>query len=826
MDYPFKSIEKKWQKIWEDKRIFYVSESSEKPKYYILSMFPYASGVLHMGHISNYSISDALVRYKIMNGYNVLQPMGYDAFGLPAENYAIENNSHPRITTENNAKIMDEQFKQVGFGYDWNRKISTCEPEYYKWNQWFFLKMYEKGLVYRKKSYVNWCPDCRTVLANEQVEDGKCWRCGTEVSQKEMEQWFIKITNYAEELLDQSQLQYWPERVKIMQKNWIGKSYGTEIFFKMVDSGERIDVFTTRADTIFGCTYIVLAPEHPLVHKLIQNNSYKGKIEKFIHRVINESKIVRSAEDNVKEGIFTGQYAINPVNNENVPIYIANYVLMEYGTGAIMAVPAHDQRDFEFAKKYNLPMKIVIQNKDRTLDLKTMTSAYVEEGVLVNSAQFDGMNNIKAIKSISEWMESEKIGKMTISYRLRDWGISRQRYWGTPIPIIRCPKCGDVPVPEKDLPVELPFNVEVGKTRQNPLKSVPEFVHTTCPKCGGYAERETDTMDTFFDSSWYYVRYADPHNHNMPFDSKKANYWVPVDQYIGGIEHATMHLLYVRFFHKFMRDLGMVNSDEPCIRLLTQGMVTKDGAKMSKSKGNVVDPQYIIDQYGADTVRVFMLFSSPPDKDKEWKDESVKGASRFLNRVWRLIDEQKDFLKSVHQDYDKNANISSELKKLRYSTHFTIKKVTEDIEERMQFNTAIAAIMQHLNNIQSYYIIDENDLTEIAIYKEAIEIIPYLLVPFAPHISEELWQMLGHKKILLETEWPKYEPEFLKTEEITYVIQINGKLRSKITVSADSDEDLVKEKALANYKIQKYITGKEIIKIIVVPNKLVNIVSK
>ena len=826
MEYPFQKIEKKWQKVWEQKRLFYVTEQEKKPKYYLLSMFPYPSGALHMGHVSNYSIADAIARYKIMHGYKVLQPMGYDSFGLPAENCAIENNSHPKITTYQNIEKMRAQFHAVGFGYDWNREIITCDEEYYRWNQWIFLKMYEKGLIYRKSSFVNWCPYCKTVLANEQAEYGYCWRCDTKVEQREIEQWFIKITDYAEELLDHSNLENWPQRVITMQKNWIGKSFGTEIFFKIAESNEIIPVFTTRPDTIFGCTYMVLAVEHPLVKKLKITSPNEKEIDKFVNRIINEDKILRTDKDTEKEGVFTGKYAINPVNNKKIPIWVGNYVVMEYGSGAVMCVPAHDQRDFEFAHKYKLPIKIVIQNWDQSLELEEMKAAYVDDGIMSNSKQFDGMKSREAIDKVSEWMELKSIGKKTINYRLRDWGISRQRYWGTPIPIIYCDKCGIVPVSENELPVKLPENVKVGKTTQNPLITVSDFVNTYCPKCGAPAKRETDTMDTFFDSSWYYARFCDPQNDKFPFDKEIASHWLPVDQYIGGIEHACMHLLYARFFHKFFRDIGLVYTDEPFSNLLTQGMVTKDGAKMSKSKRNAVDPQPFIDRYGSDTIRVFMLFASPPEKDVEWNDEGAKGAFRFLNRIWVLVSEKKEFLIHCPKEYDKDIEISQSLRNLRYSTHNTIKKVTQDIEDKMQFNTAIASIMEHLNNVTSMKTDENSSDIEKAIYRESIEAIPKLLSPFAPHIAEELWEMLGHKQSILESNWIIYNEKFLIQNEVLYVIQINGKIRGKIVVEVDTTNEEVKKLALADKKVRTYIEGKEIKKVIVVPKKLVSFVVK
>jgi leucyl-tRNA synthetase len=838
MEYPFEKIEKKWQKIWSEKKIFNAEDFSKKPKYYVLSMFPYPSGALHMGHVSNYSIADAISRYKMMQGYNVMQPMGYDSFGLPAENCAIEQNSHPRKTTDENIRIMQNQFDSIGFGLDWEREVSTCHSDYYRWGQWLFKKMYEKGLVYKKTSFVNWCDSCQTVLANEQVEDGKCWRCETVVRQKELEQWFFKITDYAEELLDFSKVIDWPERVKTMQTNWIGKRFGTEMRFKLEDSDDIIKVFTTRPDTIFGCTFMAIPPEHPLMIKWLENAN--SEIRQFCNKVMNEDKITRTAEDTTKEGIFTGRYALNPVNGKKVQIWVTNYVLLDYGTGAVMAVPAHDQRDFEFAKKYNISIKIVIQNPEKSLVLEEMTEAYIEPGILVNSTQFDGMESVASQKAITDWMTEQKTGKHTITYKLRDWGISRQRYWGTPIPIVYCEKCGTVLVPDEDLPVKLPEDVQLGKTTQNPLLSAKEWVNTTCPKCGGAARRETDTMDTFVDSSWYFARYADAKNDKIPFDKEKADYWLPVDQYIGGIEHAVMHLMYARFFHKFMRDIGLVSSDEPFARLLTQGMVTKDGAKMSKSKGNVVDPQYIIDRYGADTVRVFMLFASPPEKDVEWNDEGVKGAFRFLNRVYNLFtykDEFRDQLKMIKENSNStnisgNESIRSYFKKLRFSTHHLIKKVREDIEERMHFNTAISAIMEHLNKLNlnmflgDLYPEEEMNTIEKSIYAKACAVIPRLLYFFAPHISEELWKMIGHENLVHEYGIPEYNPEYLIKDEVTYVVQIMGKIRGKLEVPTDISQEDIKKLALEIENVKKHLEGKEVKKIIVVPKKLVSIVAK
>ncbi|MCF7792992.1 MAG: leucine--tRNA ligase [Candidatus Cloacimonetes bacterium] len=826
MEYPFAKIEKKWQNIWQKNKIFNASNNSDKKKYYVLSMFPYPSGALHMGHVSNYSIGDAIARYKLMQGFNVMQPMGYDAFGMPAENFAIQHNSHPKITTEENIEIMRKQFDMIGFGLDWDREVSTCRPDYYKWGQWFFKKMYENGLAYKKSSFVNWCDDCQTVLANEQVEEGKCWRCDSTVRQKELEQWFFKITKYADELLNFSGVIDWPQRVKTMQTNWIGKSFGTNIHFKLENADDIITVFTTRPDTIFGCSFMALPPEHPLVTRWLKDEPADSEFTRFCEKVINEDKITRSAEDTTKEGIFSGRFAINPVNGEKVQIWVTNYVLMDYGTGAVMAVPTHDQRDFEFARKYDIPMKIVIQNPDKSLILEEMTEAYIEPGTLVNSKQFDGMDSVESKKAISNWMQENGMGEETITYRLQDWGVSRQRYWGNPIPIIYCDKCGEVLVPDKDLPVLLPDNVELGKTTQNPLLSVPEWVNTTCPKCSGKAKRETDTMDTFVDSSWYFARYADADNEEMPFAKENADYWLPVDQYIGGIEHAVMHLMYARFFHKFMRDIGMVSCDEPFARLLTQGMVTKDGAKMSKSKGNVVDPQYIVDRYGADTVRVFMLFASPPDKDVEWSDEGVKGAFRFLNRVWRIFEDKIDLIKNNVIPGGVEGSISSPLKDLRFSTHHLIKKVREDIEERMHFNTAIAAIMEHLNKVYGINETEKLNDAEKVIFAEACAVIPRLLYFFAPHISEELWKMMGNETLVHEAGIPEYNPEYLVKDEVTYVIQVMGKLRGKIDVPVDMPQEEIKKMALEVENVQKYIEGKKVHKVIVVPKKLVSIVAK
>jgi leucyl-tRNA synthetase len=826
MEYPFGKIEKKWQEKWDKNHIFNAKQDTEKEKYYVLSMFPYPSGALHMGHVSNYSIGDAISRFKMMQGYNVMQPMGYDAFGMPAENFAIKHNSHPKITTEDNIDVMKDQFTRMGFGFDWKRELSTCRPDYYKWGQWFFKKMYEKNLIYKKKSFVNWCDSCQTVLANEQVEDGRCWRCGSNVRQKELEQWFVKITEYADELLDFSKVISWPERVKAMQTNWIGKSIGTEIDFKVENSEQVLSVFTTRPDTIFGVTFMALAPEHPFITEMLTQDNVDENLKIFCEKVMNDDKINRSNEDNIKEGYFTGKYCINPVNGNKIQIWVTNYVLTDYGTGAVMAVPAHDQRDFDFAKKYKIPMIIVIQNKAQNLNLESMSEAFIEVGSLVNSEEFNGMNSNKAKEKITNWIADNNYGRKTTNFRLRDWGISRQRYWGNPIPIIYCEKCGIQLVPDKDLPVLLPDNIQIGKTTQNPLLSVEDWVNVTCPKCGGPAKRETDTMDTFVDSSWYFARYTDPKNNQKAFDEKNADYWLPVDQYIGGIEHACMHLLYARFFHKFMRDINLVKTDEPFARLLTQGMVTKDGAKMSKSKGNVVNPKDYIDRYGADTVRTFMLFASPPEKDVEWSDKGVKGAFRFLNRIWRIFEDNIDLLRNYQDEYSKSETVSKEIENLRISTHKTVKKVLDDINERLQFNTAIAAVMEHLNKIYSIRNIENLRETEKKVFVESCLIIPRLMYPFAPHISEEIWEMTGHDKFIYEYGVPKFKKEFLKSNEVTYVIQVMGKIRGKLIVSNGTDKSEIEKKAVELENVQKHINGKIIKKIIVVPNKLVSIVVK
>ncbi len=813
--YDPQAIELKWQRYWEEKGIFRVEEDPSKPKYYLLEMFPYPSGRLHMGHIRNYSIGDVVARYKRMQGFNVLHPMGWDAFGLPAENAAIEHGVHPARWTYDNIAYMRKQLKRMGFSYDWDREFATCDPSYYRWEQLFFLKMYERGLAYRRKAEVNWCPGCETVLANEQVEAGRCWRCGSEVEKRQLEGWFFKITDYAEELLEWCDrlLEGWPERVITMQKNWIGKSHGVEVDFPLEDGGRSIRVFTTRVDTIYGATFMVLAPEHPLVEELSQGTPQEEEVRRFVERVKRQDLIERSSEGAEKEGVFLGVYCRNPMTGRRMPVWTANFVLMEYGTGAIMAVPAHDQRDFEFAKKYGLDIVVVIRPPDRELRPEEMEEAYIEDGIMVNSGPFDGMPNREAIERIAELLEERGIGRRTVNYRLRDWGISRQRYWGAPIPIIYCPRCGTVPVPEEDLPVELPLDVKI-TGKGSPLEQLESFVRTRCPRCKGEARRETDTMDTFVESSWYFARYCCPDNHEAPFD-ERVKYWMPVDQYIGGIEHAVLHLLYARFFTKVLRDLGFLDFDEPFRRLLTQGMVIKDGAKMSKSKGNIVDPDDMIARYGADTTRLFILFAAPPEKDLDWKEEGVEGCFRFLQRLWRLFQEAIPRAK----DETPQGELSPQEAEFRRRTHRAIKKVTEDIE-RFHFNTAIAAVMEWTN-----YLYDAlKQEVSPALWHEALRTLCLLLHPFVPHITEELWVAIGMEPSLIDQPWPRYDPKAVKAEEILIVVQVNGKVRDRIMVPADAPEEEIKRRALETPGVKRHTEGKQIRRVIYVPGRLVNVV--
>ncbi|UMZ72889.1 leucine--tRNA ligase [Natranaerofaba carboxydovora] len=810
-------VESKWQNIWEEKNNYQADIDDKKKKYYVLEMFPYPSGKLHMGHMRVYSIGDVLARFLRMNGYNVLHPMGWDAFGLPAENAAIENKTHPSKWTYENIKHMREQLKSLGTSYDWRREVTTCSPEYYKWTQWMFLKLYQNGLAYKKKAPVNWCPECVTVLANEQVENGICWRCGSNVENKELSQWFFQITDYADRLLDDlEKLEGWPERVKTMQENWIGRSEGAEIYFDVEGFDDtKISTFTTRPDTLYGVTYMVLAPEHPLVKSLVEGTDKDKEVREFVDRITSLEEDERTSEKAEKEGIFTGKYAINPVNNKKVPILVGNYVLMEYGTGAVMGVPAHDQRDFEFAKKYDLP---IIQVISSTGEIEELEEAYTEEGVLVNSDEFDGMNSNKAIKEITNYLEKNNWGKGTKTYRLRDWLVSRQRYWGAPIPVVYCDSCGTIPVPEEDLPVELPDDVQFHEESKGILENHEGFYKTTCPGCGKEATRETDTMDTFVCSSWYFMKYCSPNTETEPFEKEDLDYWMPVDQYIGGIEHAVLHLLYARFFTKVMYDLGYTKAEEPFSRLLAQGMVNKDGAKMSKSKGNVVSPDEIIEKYGADTGRLFILFASPPEKDLDWTDEGVEGAHRFLHRVYRLIFNNKDAKKeTIPEELDK------EDKEYYRMIHHTIKKVTEDISERFNFNTAISAIME-LVNATGQYLGSKKPLEPLV--REGLETIVILLSPFTPHIGEELWEQLGYESSVHELSWPEYNPSALVVDEVELAVQINGKVRDHLVVSSDLEEDKIKEVCLEQDKVKRHIEGKELKKVIVIPNKIVNIVCK
>ncbi|MBU1007432.1 MAG: leucine--tRNA ligase, partial [Candidatus Omnitrophica bacterium] len=810
--YFFKEIEAKWQKRWEKQKLFKMDPDSPRDKYYCLMMFPYPSSALHVGHGRNYIIGDVVARYKIMRKFNVLAPMGWDAFGLPAENAAIKSGIHPKESTLNNIKTMKKQLNAWGVGYDWSREITSCMPDYYKWTQWMFIQLYKKGLAYKKKASVNWCPSCQTVLANEQVVDGGCERCSSQVELRSLEQWFFKTTAYAQRLLDDlGLLKDWPERVKTMQKNWIGRSEGVEIDFKVADSDITLKCFTTRVDTIFGATYMVLASEHPLAADLAKDSQNKDEIKKFTEEVRKESLLERVSADAEKKGVFTGRYVINPVNNKKIPLWISNYVLMEYGTGAVMAVPSHDQRDFEFAKKYGLSIIVVIDNPKKPLNAADMKEAYVEDGVMVNSGKFDGLTSVVALEKIADHMEKEGIGRRNIHYKLRDWLISRQRYWGAPIPIVYCDKCGINPVKESDLPVLLPEKVEFKPHGESPLKDAVKFVDTKCPVCGKKARREIDTMDTFVDSSWYFLRYLSPKDNNRPFDRKIVDKWLPVDQYIGGVEHAILHLMYSRFIVKVLYDMGHIGFKEPFARLFTQGMIVKDGAKMSKSKGNVVSPDALIDKYGADTVRLYTLFIGPPEKDAEWNDRGVEGAWRFLNRVWRLVEglETRDKRQGT-RDKGQGDDGSDAAKSLKRKTHFTIKKVTEDMEGAFHFNTAISAIMELVNEIYS------SGLEPGVELKEAIDAVVVLLAPFIPHIAEEMWGKLGNKKSVFEAEWPLYDESALSQDVITMPIQINGKLRSKIEVAAGSGEEDIRKIALADPDVIKWTQGKPPKKIIVV----------
>jgi leucyl-tRNA synthetase len=858
--YDPKEIEPKWQRIWEEQRIFYVSENVDKAKYYLLEMFPYPSGRIHMGHVRNYTIGDVVGRYKTMRGFNVIHPMGWDAFGMPAENAAIKAGSHPATWTYNNIAQMKEQLKQMGFSYDWSRELATCDVSYYRWEQLMFLKMYERGLAYREEAYVNWCSTCQTVLANEQVEAGLCWRCSQAVEQKEMAQWFFKITDYADELLEYcDNLTGWPERVLTMQRNWIGKSHGAIIHFPLEDSKEPIKVFTTRQDTVFGATFMSLAVEHPLSLELCQGRPEEETVKEFIEKTKRVQRSERTSEFLKKEGVFTGAYCRNPMTGDRMPIYVANFVLMEYGTGAVMAVPTHDQRDFEFAEAYNLPLKVVVNPVGGELVADNMEEAYEEDGILVNSGEFSGMESSVARKAINEYLESQGLGEGAITYRLRDWLISRQRYWGAPIPMIYCDRCGVVPVPEENLPVVLPLDANLTPAGGTPLPTLKEFVETTCPGCGGGAKREVDTMDTFVESSWYFNRYTCPDYQKGPLDKARNDYWMPVDQYIGGIEHAVLHLLYSRFFTKVLRDMDLVGQDEPFVNLLTQGMVCKETLrcsqhgwldprdvieeesevytcrtcgrraevgrkeKMSKSKGNVVDPGDLVERYGADTVRLFCLFASPPEKDLEWSDRGVEGSARFLNRLWRLVYEEHEKLRGVSH-YDGSLPLEGDMRALHRKTHQTIQKVTDDIEQRFHFNTAISAVMELVNTIYQFRSENDREPEAFPVLRLAVETAVILISPMVPHIADEMWYALGHERSVVQEPWPEWDEEAVSEDMQLIVVQVNGRLRNRIYVSPSASDEDVKKAALSDERIKAFIGDQPVRKVVVVPGKLANVV--
>ena len=803
--YDFKSIEKKWQKAWDEKGQYKMdTRDTSKSKYYCLEMFPYPSGKIHMGHVRNYSIGDVVARYKKMNGYNVLHPMGWDSFGLPAENAAIKNNIHPHVWTMSNIEEMKEQLSMLGLSYDWDKEVATSTPEYYKWTQKIFLEFYKAGLAYKRKSFVNWCPSCETVLANEQVVQGQCERCDSLVEKKELEQWYFKTTAFSEELLaDLDSLDGWPEKVKLMQKNWIGKSFGANVNFQLEGSDQEISVYTTRPDTIFGSTFMVLAPESQLARELVAGTKYEPVLDEFLAKMHTMTQIEREAADLEKEGKFIGKYVINPLTGKKMPIWIANYVLADYGTGAVMGVAAHDDRDNDFAKKYDLEIIPVIDEDDK----------------MINSGQFDGMNKDEAFDKIIEKLEEMGKGNKKTNFRLRDWLISRQRYWGCPIPMIYCDDCGIVPVDEKDLPVLLPTDVEFTGKGESPLASSKTFTQCTCPKCGKPARREVDTMDTFVDSSWYYMRYADNKNEEAPFDADVVNNWLPVDQYIGGVEHAILHLLYARWFTKAFNKLGWTNHVEPFKNLLTQGMVLMDGSKMSKSKGNTVSPVELVENYGADTARLFILFAAPPERDLEWSEQGVEGCFKFLNRVYRLVDELAPVTKLDHEF----GNLTKADKDMRAKTNNTLKKVTEDLNDRFGFNTAIAALMELINDLYKYKELDDrND----AVIKEAIEAVVVILAPFAPHLGEELWLMIGKEASVFDIAWPEYDKSAIQLDEVEIIVQVNGKVRNKINAPVGIDQEAMKDLALNDEKIKEFIEDKDVVKVIAIPSKLVNIVVK
>ncbi len=821
--YNFDSIEKKWQEIWAEKKAFEVTESSSREKFYLLEMYPYPSGRIHMGHVRNYSIGDVIARFKIMTGFNVLHPIGWDALGMPAENAAIKHGIHPKTWTLDNVDHMRSQLQRLGITYDWSREVNTCLPEYYRWNQWLFLKMWERGLAFRRESWVNWCPECRTVLANEQVVGGGCWRCEADVKQKKMEQWFLKITDYAHELLSgHALLEKWPEHVLQMQKNWIGLSKGAHVYFDLDGSSTKIEVFTTRLDTIFGATFLVVSPEHPAVSELIAGPKEKA-LRDWVDKAVIEMRKKRDIVEVEKDGIDTGKKALNPFTKELVPVWIANYVLMEYGTGAIMGVPAHDSRDFTFAKSYGIRIPTVIvpeEEKEKSHEGEP-EEVYEEYGFLVNSGPFSGLTSEEAMEKMGEYAEEKDLGSRSTIYRLRDWGISRQRYWGTPIPMIYCRSCGIVGVPYKQLPVEIPYDAQITGEEGSPLERHESFVNTVCPKCGETARRETDTMDTFVDSSWYFFRYCSPKEKELPFTPKAAEHWLPVDLYIGGVEHAILHLIYSRFFTKVIRDLGLSAIDEPFPHYLAQGMVTKDGSAMSKSRGNIVDPDEILKKYGADALRLFIIFASPPEKEFAWAEEGLEGCSRFLMRVWTLVSESRNVFEEDSSESEPPGETGDRIVK---KMHQTIRKVSEDIGIRFHLNTAVSSIMELTNLIKK-----EKDVLQVTaggrnLLKTALETLMMLLSPFAPHIAEELWEMTGHESLLMLSTWPSFDADLAKEEMVTIVVQVNGRLRDRFEAPADLPPAEMEQRALALAKIRTLLSGQTPRKVINIRNKLVNIV--
>ena len=818
--YNFSEIEKKWQTKWAEGDVFKVTEDPDKEKYYVLEMFPYPSGKLHMGHVRNYSIGDVLARFKKMKGFNVLHPMGWDSFGLPAENAAIKHGVEPSKWTWENIGEMREQLKELGLSYDWDREVATCHPDYYKWMQWIFIQFYKKGLAYKKENPVNWCPSCQTVLANEQVVDGKCERCKTLVGKKDLSQWYFKITDYAERLLDNlEELPGWPNKVKLMQKNWIGKSIGAEVTFEIDGFDKGLDVFTTRPDTLYGVTYMVMAPEHPYLKELVAGSEYEEPVNAYVDKVQHMSDIERTSTTNEKTGQFTGRYAINPLTGKKVPIFISDYVLMDYGTGAIMAVPAHDQRDFDFAKKFDLEIIPVVDSDDPEVDVYDLKAAFAAEGTMINSEMFNGMNNKEAIEKIIDYLEEKKIGKKSINYKLRDWLISRQRYWGTPIPMIHCDDCGWVPEKEENLPVLLPADVQFTGKGESPLATSKTFVNTTCPVCGKPARRELDTMDTFLDSSWYFLRYCDPKNTEAPFSKEKVDYWMNVDQYIGGVEHAILHLMYARFFQMALYDLGLVSTEEPFKNLLTQGMVIKDGAKMSKSLGNVVSPAEIIDKYGADTARLFILFAAPPERELDWSDKGVEGSFRFINRVYRMVYDFSQNYSEVPESYEISGDAD---KNMAYWLNYAIKKVSDDIGERFNFNTAISTIMELVNEMYRY----KEGTVNPGLFGAAIKDLIIMLAPFVPHVTEEMWEHLGHEGSAHDQNWPEYGEKALVKDTVEIVVQVNGKIKEKLDIAGGLSREEMEKTAMENEKVKGLIEGKNVVKVIAVPGKLINIVVK